>query len=89
MDKLRELMNTLKDNVKEQISIAYKQGAREGAVLTCAILYDVISQTNLSKDHGLYMILEELAKNNGCEDLAAKAALLRQEETPSAPIENE
>lgn len=89
MDKIKEVFNTLREDVKKQVADAYKQGAREGAVLTCAILYSVISQTNLSKDHGLYLILNELAKNNGCEDLAARAATLRQEETPSASIDNE
>jgi 2-hydroxy-3-keto-5-methylthiopentenyl-1-phosphate phosphatase len=66
-------MDKLKEDVKNEVSNAYKQGAKDGTILTCATIYRVLEMTNLSKDNILFNILKDLAARQGCEDLASKA----------------
>lgn len=66
-------MDKLKEDVKNEVSNAYKQGAKDGTILTCATIYRVLEMTKLSKDNILFNILKDLAARQGCEDLSAKA----------------
>ena len=71
------IYNDLKDAVQKQIKEAYMEGAHQGAITTCAIIYTTMRTMGLEEDNFLFDILRDLAKKHGCEDLAATAEELR------------
>lgn len=70
--------NDLKDAVQKQIKEAYMEGAHQGAITTCAIIYSTMRSCGLEEENFLFDILRDLASKHGCEDLKAAAERLRK-----------
>ena len=71
------MFNEIQDKLKEEIKKAYWEGANKGSVSTCAVIYETMRRAGLEEDNFLFMILIDIAKQHGCEDLPAVAADLR------------
>lgn len=69
-DELRELM-------QQQMKEAYMEGIHKGAEITCAIIYQTMKMAGLEEDNILFYMLNDIARQHGCEDLAAAAAKLQ------------
>lgn len=79
MDTPKNLFEDMKAELQKQIQDAFKEGARNGAVSTCATLYATMQIVGLEEDNLLFTLLKDIAKKNGCEDLPAVAAKLRKQ----------
>ena len=71
MAHLDEMTEQLKNNIKKQLDEAYKEGVKQGAIITAATIYKVMKLTNLEETNIFFQILCDIAKRNGCDDLAS------------------
>jgi tRNA threonylcarbamoyladenosine modification (KEOPS) complex Cgi121 subunit len=78
------LFDGLKEAVQRQIKEAYMEGAHHGATTTCAIIYQTMKAAGLEEDNFLFLILKDLAKQHGCDDLAEVADKLQSKGTPAS-----
>lgn len=76
MDTPKNLFEDMKAELQKQIKEAYMEGTHQGAITTCAIIYSTMRSAGLEEDNFLFLILKDLAKLHGCEDLPAVAAEL-------------
>ena len=67
----------LKELMQQQIKEAYMEGIHKGAEITCAIIYQTMKMAGLEEDNFLFYILNDIARQHGCEDLAAAADKLQ------------
>lgn len=81
MDTPKNLFEDMKAELQKQIKEAYMEGAHRGAITTCAIIYSTMRTAGLEEDNFLFLILKDLAKQHGCEDLPAVAAELATKTT--------
>ena len=63
------LIADTKEIVKEQIKEAFLDGAKAGAIAVCRTLYETFTAAGLEADNVLFLMLKDIAKTNGCEDL--------------------
>ena len=63
------LIADTREIVKEQIKEAFLDGAKAGAIGVCRTLYETFIAAGLEADNILFLILKDIAKTNGCEDL--------------------
>lgn len=59
---------------------SYLEGAHQGAITTCALIYSLLEGTGLEKSNSFYALLEDIARTHGCTDLGAAAARLKAED---------
>lgn len=78
------LFDSLKDLMREQMKEAYMEGAHQGSVTTCAVIYQTMRAAGLEEDNVLFLILKDLAKQNGCDNLAEVADKLQSKGTPTS-----
>lgn len=78
------LFDGLKDLMREQMKEAYMEGAHRGAITTCAVIYQTMKAAGLEEDNFLFLILKDLAKQHGCDDLAEVADKLQSKGTPAS-----
>lgn len=78
------LFDSLKDLMREQMKEAYMEGAHQGSVTTCAVIYQTMKAAGLEEDNVLFLILKDLAKQNGCDNLAEVADKLQSKGTPTS-----
>lgn len=71
------LFGELKELMQQQIKEAYMEGIHKGAEVTCAIIYQTMKIAGLEEDDLLFYMLNDIARQHGCEDLAAVAAKLQ------------
>ena len=71
------LFGELRELMQQQIKEAYMEGVHTGAETTCAIIYQTMKMAGLEKDNILFYLLNDIARQHGCEDLAATAAKLQ------------
>jgi hypothetical protein len=71
------VFSELKELMQQQIKEAYMEGIHIGAETTCAIIYQTMKIAGLEEDNFLFYILNDIAKQHGCEDLSAAAAKLQ------------
>jgi tRNA threonylcarbamoyladenosine modification (KEOPS) complex Cgi121 subunit len=77
-----DIFSGIRATLQKQIKEAYMEGAHQGAVTTCAIIYETMTKAGLEADNFLIYMLKDIAKQHGCEDLAAVAADLREKPNP-------
>lgn len=70
----------LREAVSKQVQDAYKEGARQGAIGTAAILYNIMESIGLETDNILFDILRDIAKRNGCEDLPQRVKEMKEKQ---------
>ena len=70
-EKLIKDMDKLREMTKDKIYEAYIDGVKAGAVLTAATIYRTMALAGLDENNILFIILKDLAKANGCDDLKA------------------
>jgi hypothetical protein len=63
------LIAETRETVKEQIKGAFIDGAKAGAIGVCRTLYETFTAAGLEQDNILFLMLKDIAKANGCEDL--------------------
>ena len=68
-DNFDEKFNKLKLTVQEQYEKIYKEGANAGSVATAITIYRFLEMTGLEKSNLLYSILQDIAKEHGCNDI--------------------
>ena len=78
MDNQNNLFEGMKDALQERIKDAYIEGAKTGAITTCSIIYATMTAAGLEEDNFLFIMLKDIAKQHGCEDLPTAAAALRE-----------
>lgn len=78
------LFEGLKDLMREQMKEAYMEGAHHGSVTTCAVIYRTMEAAGLEEDNFLFLILKDLAKQHGCDDLVEVADKLQSRGTPAS-----
>lgn len=69
MDNQDNIMEGLKEIVHKQISEAFMEGAHQGSITTCAVIYSTMMTAGLEADNFLFEMLKDLAKQHGCENL--------------------
>ena len=72
----KNLFEGMKGALQEQIKKAYIEGANQGAINTCAIVYATLSTAGLETSNFLFDILRDIATSHGCADLDAEAAII-------------
>ena len=77
MSEDNNLFGELKELMQQQMKEAYMEGIHKGAEITCAIIYQTMKMAGLEEDNFLFYILNDIARQHGCEDLAAAAAQLQ------------
>ena len=77
MSEDNNLFGELKELMQQQMKEAYMEGIHKGAEITCAIIYQTMKMAGLEEDNFLFYILNDIARQHGCEDLAAAAAKLQ------------
>jgi hypothetical protein len=77
MSEDNSVFGELKELMQQQIKEAYMEGIHKGAEVTCAIIYQTMAIAGLEEDNFLFYILHDIARQHGCEDLAAAAAQLQ------------
>ena len=80
------LFDELKELMQQQIKEAYMEGIHKGAEITCATVYQTMKIAGLEEDNFLFYILKDIARQHGCEDLAAAAAKLQPKTEDSGDI---
>ena len=70
----KNLFEGMKEALQEQIKKAYMEGANQGAISACAIIYATMSAAGLEETNFLFDMLRDIARKHGCEDLAKVAA---------------
>ena len=87
MDTPKGLFDDMKDLLTEQLKEAYMDGAHQGAITTCAVLYHTMLTAGLEEDNFFFSILKDMAKMHGCEDIHAEIAeLLLNEKTDATNL---
>ena len=71
-NKEKNIYEELKKNVHKQLMEAFKEGAKEGAIMTCVTIYRVMKTWGLEETNLLYTLLKDIAKQNGCDSLEEK-----------------
>ena len=71
------LFDGLKEIMQQQMNEAYLEGIHKGAEVTCANFYQTMKMAGREEDNFLFYILNDIARQHGCEDLAAAAAQLQ------------
>ena len=77
MSNQDNIIDGLREMVHKQISEAFLEGAHQGSITTCAVIYSTLLTAGLEADNFLFNILKDLAKQNGCENLHEVAERLR------------
>lgn len=77
MDTPKNLFEDMKEMLREQVKEAYMEGAHQGSITTCAILYQTMKVAGLEEGNLLFELLKDIAKQHGCEDLPAVAEKLQ------------
>ena len=77
MSEDNNLFGEIKELMRQQMKEAYIEGIHKGAETTCAIIYQTMKIAGLEEDNFLFHMLKDLARQHGCEDLAATAAKLQ------------
>lgn len=72
-NNLVQMIEEMRELTRKQIKDAYIEGAKQGAITTCSILYNTFIALNIPKENIIYDFLKDIAKQNGCEDLHAAA----------------
>ena len=80
-----DILSGIRTALQKQIKEAYMEGAHQGAVTTCAIIYETMTKAGLEEDNFLIYMLKDIAHQHGCEDLAAVASNMRNKE----PVEGD
>ena len=73
MSNEQDIFQGLKDTMKEQIKNAYVEGAKQGSIITCTLLYNVLQKMGLDTTNIIYDFLRDIAKKNGCDNLDEEA----------------
>jgi tRNA threonylcarbamoyladenosine modification (KEOPS) complex Cgi121 subunit len=77
------VFSELKELMQQQIKEAYMEGVHKGAETTCAIIYQTMKMAGLEEDNFLFYILNDIARQHGCEDLPALAEKIQNKEPTS------
>ena len=77
MSEDNNLFGELRELMQQQMKEAYMEGIHKGAETTCAIIYQTMKMAGLEEDNILFYMLNDIARQHGCEDLAATAAKLQ------------
>lgn len=77
MSNDNNLFGEFRELIQRQIKEAYMEGIHKGAETACAVIYQTMKIAGLEKDNFLFYLLNDIAKQHGCEDLAAAAAKLQ------------
>ena len=77
------LIADTREIVKEQIKEAFLDGARAGAIGVCRTLYETFVAAGLEADNILFLMLKDIAKTNGCEDLVKYCEERRTNASPN------
>lgn len=72
-NNLVQMIEEMRELTKKQIKDAYIEGAKQGAITACSILYNTFIALNIPKENIIYDFIKDIAKQNGCEDLPAAA----------------
>jgi hypothetical protein len=74
----KDIFDGMKDALRKQLKEAYLEGANQGAISTCAIIYNTMTAVGLEEDNFLICMLKDIANQRGCEDLAKFSKLMRE-----------
>lgn len=85
MSNEKNLFENMKEALQEQIKEAYIEGAHQGAITTCAILFQTMEMAGLEKGNILFTLLEDLAKQHGCEDFSKVVEKLHTKTSTDIP----
>ena len=77
------LIADTKEIVKTEIKNAFLDGAKAGAIGVCRTLYETFAAAGLEQDNILFLMLKDIAKANGCEDLVKYCEERRVESNPN------
>ena len=66
----KNLFQDIKDFLEQEVKQAFLDGAKTGAISTCRVIYTTFTKAGLAEDNILFAILKDIAKHNGCDDLA-------------------
>jgi tRNA threonylcarbamoyladenosine modification (KEOPS) complex Cgi121 subunit len=77
MEDNKDMFGGIRAALQQQIKEAYMEGAHQGAITTCAIIYETMTNAGLEANNFLIYMLKDIAHKHGCEDLAAVAVSLR------------
>jgi hypothetical protein len=66
---LQASTDKLKEMIMAEIEQSWKEGYKNGTIITCATLYRTLKIAGLEETNVLYDILKDMAKKQGCEDL--------------------
>ena len=78
MENKNNLFEEVREVLQQQVKEAYIEGAHQGSITTCAIIYGTMSAAGLEEDNFLFDILRDIASQHGCKDLTAVVAKLRE-----------
>ena len=78
------LFGELKEIMQQQMKEAYMEGIHKGAEVTCAIIYQTMKMMGLEEDNFLFYVLNDIARQHGCEDLSALAEKMQNKEPTSS-----
>ena len=87
MSSENNLFDGLKDIMREQLKDAYMEGAHRGSITTCAIIYATMRAAGLEEDNFLFLILKDIARQHGCEDLETEAEKIRNNSSATSVID--
>ena len=65
----KNIFESLKNKVNEEVKKAYIEGTHKGAIVTVAIIYDVMQAAGLEENNTHFLILKDIAKQHGCNNL--------------------
>jgi hypothetical protein len=74
----KNIFDGIKDALQKQLREAYLEGANQGSINTCAIIYNTMTMVGLEEDNFFIYMLKDIAKQHGCEDLAEYSKLMRE-----------
>jgi hypothetical protein len=77
MDNQDNLMDGLRDIVHQQIKKAYMEGAHQGAINVCSIIYSTLLTAGLEETNFLFDILRDIAESHGCHNLSEEVKHIR------------
>ena len=69
MSNEQDILQGLREQIQKQIKDAYMEGAHQGAITTCAVLYGAMSSAGLEETHIFFDMLRDIAASHGCKDL--------------------
>ena len=73
----KNLFDGMKSALQKQVKDAYMEGAHQGAITTCAIIYGTMKGMGLEEDNFLMQMLKDLASQHGNTNLEEVAERLK------------